>query len=50
MFTWNMFTGASCSSLMCADDTGETNDGERRVPQSVIDEAYKWIEDENLDY
>lgn len=37
------------ASLACADNEGMTSDG-RKVPQYVIDAAYRWIDSANLDY
>ena len=41
-------SGDSCS-LACGDSEGETVDG-LIVPRKVVDAAYKWIEEEGIDY
>ena len=38
-----------CASLACADNEGETSDG-RKVPQAIIDAAWRWIDKAGLDY
>lgn len=37
------------ASLSCADNEGETCDG-LRVPRSVVNACYRWIEQNNIDY
>ena len=37
------------ASLSCADNEGETCDG-LRVPRSVVNACYRWIEQNKIDY
>ena len=43
------FGSGDTASLACADTEGETADG-LRIPKVVIAAAWKWIDDENIDY